>query len=99
MRTLILILAAILMATLFAGCVENDLRPFVAVAGGYGVMQAEPTPAPPKPDVCENCGGTGVVGDGVVQVPCPVCQRGQTRSVVVPQCKDGQCPQPRTTRR
>lgn len=97
MRTLVIVLAAIALATLFAGCVEStDLRPFVAVSGGYGVMQAEPTPTPmpPRPDVCENCGGTGVVGDGVVEMPCPVCRTGAAA------CKDGKCQPPiKTTRR
>lgn len=35
-----------------------------------------PNPAPkpsPGPKKCENCNGTGKVGDGRVFVPCPVC--------------------------
>ena len=35
-----------------------------------------PTPAPkpaPGPTKCDNCNGTGRVGDGRVSVPCPVC--------------------------
>lgn len=33
-----------------------------------------PNPAPnPGPKKCENCNGTGRVGDGRVFVPCPVC--------------------------
>ena len=34
-----------------------------------------PTPNPddPESDVCDNCGGTGQVGDGRVSVVCPVC--------------------------
>jgi len=95
MRTFLLFLAAMALLSLLGGCESaEDLRPFVAVAGGYGVMQAEPTPAPPAPsDVCENCGGTGFIGDGVVRIPCPSRQKG------APECKDGTCPQPRITRR
>lgn len=33
-----------------------------------------PNPAPkPGPTKCDNCNGTGRVGDGRVFVPCPVC--------------------------
>lgn len=103
-------LLAILAIVCTLGCSkQEDLRPFVAVAGAYGLMQAQPTPAP-APDVCENCGGRGVVGDGVVEVPCPVCRKGELFEVIVeppppvpaaasPPCKDGQCPPSRTIRR
>jgi hypothetical protein len=32
-----------------------------------------PTPTPAPSDVCENCNGTGKLGDGTVFVPCPIC--------------------------
>ncbi len=33
-----------------------------------------PSPTPtPGPTKCDNCNGTGKVGDGRVFVPCPVC--------------------------
>jgi hypothetical protein len=33
-----------------------------------------PSPTPrPVPTKCDNCNGTGRVGDGRVFVPCPVC--------------------------
>ena len=36
--------------------------------------RAKPDPAPqPVGDKCENCNGTGKVGDGRVFVKCPVC--------------------------
>ena len=36
--------------------------------------RANPEPAPqPVGDKCENCNGTGKVGDGRVFVKCPVC--------------------------
>lgn len=41
------------------------------------IQPANPTPKPPEPpspgDVCDNCRGTGKLGDGVVSVTCPVC--------------------------
>lgn len=104
-------LLAILALVCTLGCSkQEDLRPFVAVAGAYGIMQSEPTPAP-SPDVCENCGGRGVVGDGVIEIPCPACRKGELFEVIVetppavvtppasPHCKDGKCPPSRTTRR
>lgn len=33
-----------------------------------------PTPAPAPAGVCENCNGTGKLGDGTVFVICPVCK-------------------------
>jgi RecJ-like exonuclease len=37
-------------------------------------MRATPGPAPaPVGDKCENCNGTGKVGDGTVFVKCPEC--------------------------
>mgnify|MGYP003148907690 CR=1 FL=1 len=30
-------------------------------------------PVLPSSDICENCSGTGRLGDGVVSVECPVC--------------------------
>ena len=40
-----------------------------AVAGTV-VLRASDTPSS---DICENCNGTGELGDGVVSVKCPVC--------------------------
>ena len=101
-------LLAIIALVCTLGCsTQEDLRPFVAVAGAYGIMQTEPTPAT-APGVCENCGGRGVVGDGVIEIPCPACRKGELFEVIVqppatlpaaPPCKDGTCPPSRTIRR
>jgi hypothetical protein len=34
------------------------------------------SPMPPAPvsDKCENCDGTGKIGDGTIVKPCPVCK-------------------------
>lgn len=35
----------------------------------------QPTPEPPKPaGKCDNCLGTGKIGDGRIIVTCPVCK-------------------------
>jgi len=64
------------------GCVPTpataDLQPVVAVGGQYGILAA---PKPPSAQ-CENCGGRGVVGDGVVEVPCPVCRPAAAKPVI-----------------
>lgn len=50
--------------------------PLVAVSLGVAASETVPAPAPtPTPDAgkCDNCNGTGRLGDGTVSVPCPVC--------------------------
>ena len=56
-------------------------------------LKNAPPPAPPNPEVCENCNGTGKVGDGRVGVTCQVCKgTGKpVKSVLVPNCPDGNC--------
>jgi len=37
-------------------------------------LRTKKTPAPITPsDKCDNCNGTGKVGDGLVSVVCPIC--------------------------
>ena len=53
-----------------------DLRPWIAVTGVYALMSPSPAPLPPAPAPgapCENCRGTGKVGDGTVFTTCTVC--------------------------
>ena len=79
-------LVLILMLAMLVGCEQFQQSPNTtrekAIAS---VTLAKPTAPPPvKPDVnpavCENCGGTGKVGDGRVFVPCPVCKpKGQAQ--------------------
>ena len=63
----------LILLTVVSGCSQTtpvaDQQPLVAVFGMYGVLDA-PRPTPAE---CENCGGTKVVGDGTVKIPCPVC--------------------------
>lgn len=72
-------------ATLPLGCVTAPpapLQPLVAVAGAYSLSAPSAKPAPSK---CENCGGRGVVGDGTIEVPCPVCRPSAAKAD--PSCK------------
>lgn len=90
----------VVLVVFMAGCTvgsPEDLRPFVAVAGKYSLMD-KPAPAPSPSGVCENCRGTGKVGDGRVMVTCPVCD-GTGKPKTAPECKDGTCPTPKIIRR
>lgn len=42
----------------------------VAYVAAFGTEQPKPSPVGDK---CDNCGGTGRLGDGTVSVKCPVC--------------------------
>lgn len=97
------------------GCAQSsteDLQPFVAVTGNYGVEESphSPTPAPePEGDKCEICRGTGKA-DG--RATCPACNGtgkktkakatsiGQTIIVHPPagNCTTGTCSTPRIAR-
>lgn len=70
---------------LYCGCGGTRLdvpepgtySPLIAVSLGITASESNPSPAPnptPAPSgKCENCNGTGRLGDGTVSVPCPVC--------------------------
>jgi len=66
---------------LLAGCSQpptppEDLRPWLATSGMYCLMLPSPAPLPPAPTPgakCENCRGTGIVGDKVTGITCPIC--------------------------
>jgi len=45
----------------------------IAVAVGSTAGTPKPAPAPSPSGQCDNCNGTGKLGDGTVFVPCPVC--------------------------
>ena len=71
----------ICLALLVTGCrpaspPPPDLRPWIAVTGVYALMSPSPAPLPPAPAPgapCENCRGTGKVGDGTSFEVCTVC--------------------------
>jgi len=73
-------LVIVFVCILVAGCrpppPPTDLRPWIAVTGVYSLMAPAIAPLPPAPApraACENCRGTGKVGDSVVGETCPVC--------------------------
>ena len=43
----------------------------IEAASGAAVLTP---PTAPSSDICENCSGTGKLGDGTVSVECPVCK-------------------------
>ena len=64
------------------GCVmtlpadDSTLTAELAAETARAIVQMRATPSPtPEPvgDKCENCNGTGKVGDGTVFVKCPEC--------------------------
>lgn len=66
---------------ILAGCTAPapepiDFVPAISVAVGVAEATRGATPAPaptPAKGTCDNCGGTGRVGDGTVSVPCAAC--------------------------
>jgi len=75
-------LALIVALVVLSGCSPaspgRDRDAKALACGVLAVMPAgvAPSPSPrpsPTPTKCENCNGTGRVGDGRVFVPCPVC--------------------------
>lgn len=84
-------LMIVALAVFLAGCTrgpQEDLRPFVAAAGYYALMESQ---APkPGPRTCENCNGLGYLTDGTVRTVCPVCKGNKVTSGAV-QCQSGTC--------
>lgn len=64
-----------------AGCavsVSDDPTLTADIAGDTAIMvvRSRVSPAPtPKPDddICPNCDGKGVIGDGKIEIRCPLC--------------------------
>lgn len=74
MRWLLLMLLA------FAGCVASlpddaTISADLAVEAAYLNASGKVVPPAPTPDStrCENCNGTGKIGDGRIVMPCPEC--------------------------
>lgn len=91
-----------LFAVLLCGCQPaadySDLYSDLACEAAYSIVRLRseiaPTPAPPASDKCENCDGTGKIGDGRIVMTCPVCKGTgkKLKSVLVrPDCQDGKC--------
>lgn len=72
--------AWLLLLTVTLGCDTSGTELKPDRAGGAVLMmqahfsdQSEPTPEPTPDGECDNCNGTGWVGDGVTMFPCSEC--------------------------
>ena len=52
------------------GWTDHEWVGVIEAVAGTVVLKAG---AAPSSDVCDNCGGTGKLGDGTVSVKCPIC--------------------------
>lgn len=93
---------AIVLLLCLAGCEKAmeypesyaDLACETAYATVRDRSQEKDPPPKPASDKCENCDGTGKIGDGRIVHTCPECKGTgkKLKSVVVPSCPDGKCP-------
>jgi DnaJ-class molecular chaperone len=67
-------------AVVLVGCVatlpgDNGVTADLACETARMVVQLRHEIAPsPASDKCENCDGTGKIGDGRIVMPCPICK-------------------------
>jgi hypothetical protein len=91
MKTAALVTGVMLLGVPSCGVVQPDHPDIVAdlaceTARMSVKLSQEMAPAP-KGDKCENCDGTGKLGDGRIVTVCPVC-KGTGKA-----CPDGRCKQ------
>lgn len=84
---------SLLLIAFVAGCERppeaSQYIPTLSVLAAYAVgTDGNPEPVDPTPsDVCQNCNGTGKLGDGTVFVDCPMCEDGKvTEALTEQQC-------------
>ena len=70
------LLYALLLSLVYFPCYSyvwtaNEWLGVVEATAGTVVLKAHDSPSN---DICENCSGTGRLGDGTVSVECPVCE-------------------------
>lgn len=90
----------LMLLALIAGCVNAaavDRADIVAdlaceTAAMAVRLSQEMAPAPAS-DACENCDGTGKIGDGRIVMTCPVCKGTgkKAKSVLAKPCTSGSC--------
>lgn len=84
---------------MFVGCVasipaDHELTADLACEASRAVVLMRqgmpPTPAPAN-DTCQNCGGTGTLGDGRITRQCPVCKGTGKTPKAAAVCTTGSC--------
>lgn len=91
----------VLLLAFVAGCVNSAAVERVDIVADLACEAAamsvrlsqEMAPAPVN-DKCENCDGTGKIGDGRIVMTCPECKGTGKKSNSVlakPNCPDGKC--------
>lgn len=66
------------LALMFAGCVgsipdDPTITADLACEASRMLVQLQQDAPPAPAGQCENCGGTGKIGDGRIVMECPVC--------------------------
>jgi len=86
----------IALLVVMVGCVaslpsDNGITADIACETARMVVQLrEQIPPTPVSDACENCNGTGKIGDGKIVMTCPACggTGKKPKSVCVEGCRD-----------
>ena len=88
---------AVLLLIVTVGCVAtlpNDHGVTADLACEFARLvvqqRAQPSPAP-QSDACENCHGTGKIGDGKIVMTCPECKGTGKKLKSVMACPTGKC--------
>jgi hypothetical protein len=89
MKTAALVVGVMMMA---ATAVPSDpsLSADLACETARMLVFQQAGPAKPVSDACDNCNGTGKVGDGRIVMTCPICKGTGKKPKAA--CVNGRCP-------
>ena len=89
MKTAALVVGVMMMA---AAAVPSDpsLSADLACEAARMLVFQQAGPAKPVSDACDNCNGTGKVGDGRIVMTCPICKGTGKKPKAA--CVNGRCP-------
>ena len=89
MKTAALVVGVMMMA---AAAVPSDpsLSADLACETARMLVFQQAGPAKPVSDACDNCNGTGKVGDGRIVMTCPICKGTGKKPKAA--CANGRCP-------
>jgi hypothetical protein len=89
MKTAALVVGVMMMA---AAAVPSDpsLSADLACEAARMLVFQQAGPAKPVSDACDNCNGTGKVGDGRIVMTCPICKGTGKKPKTA--CANGRCP-------